>query len=184
EVPGPVLLAGQVRAPWRIAVGAVVDRAASARTVGGGHGLEEVRAAYRSVKSHRGVRRDPAVERALLLPHPGAVAGISVFDHADTVGLDLLDRLGGGPWPGPDVGRAVRMQVVDVEVLEVLHQQPAGRAGVVARSARAQAIPAQRVAVIADALGETGVGAVVRISGHASGDRIAETGHHRDGITG
>src|SRR5690606_40320538 len=126
EVSGPVLLAGQVRAPWRIAVGAVVDRAASARTVGGGHGLEEVRAAYRTVEGYRRVRRDSAVERALLLPHPGAVAGISVFDHVDTVRLDLLDRLGGRSRPGPDVGRAVRMQVVDVEVLEVLHQQPAG----------------------------------------------------------
>ena len=76
------------------------------------------------------------------------------------------------------------MQVIDVEVLEVLHQQPTRRAVVVAGPRGAQPVPAQRVAVVADALREVVVTPVVGISADTGRDRVAYAGHHRDGVAG
>ncbi len=189
EVAGPVLFAGQVGAPGRGAVGAVVERAAGLAAVGRVLGLQVVGLRGRAREGHFGQRVDAAVEVRVLLVAPGARALVD-FDHADAVQEELaLHFVGDGAHrgvAGADDGLAGRMQEQRRDGFVVHHEQAARGVRRVPLVRRVDAEEGHAVMVVAGALvvGGGRIGAVVGIGGHAGGDRVAEAVQHGGGIAG
>jgi hypothetical protein len=74
KVAGPVLLTGQVRVPWRVAVRAVVERPSGTRAVGAVLRYDERRAAHGAADFHRRLRGDaPVVPARHDLPFPAGL---------------------------------------------------------------------------------------------------------------
>ncbi len=184
EIERPVLFTGQQRTPAGNAVGAIVDRAATGRARGRICGFEQVSARHRPIEHNRRVWRDTTVEGTVLHPLPLARTDIDIFGNADAMRLDFLDRLFFGARAGRAIGGAIRMQILLVQVLVVLGEQAALGIGVVALAIGAEREEIQRVAMVADAVRETGIGSVIGIGRDTRRDRVAQTGHDLDRVTG
>ena len=121
EITGPVLLAGQVGAPGREAVGAIVQCAAGGGAVGAVAGLQQGVAAYRAADLHRRGTGDAAVAGAG--QHLPLAAYAAHFHHRNPVGVDFLAHFIGTAALAADQGGAVGVQQRGVDVLVVEHQQ-------------------------------------------------------------
>ena len=122
EVPVEVLLTGQVRAPRRVAHGAVVERAEDDRAGRVLRRLEEGVAGGGTGEGDGGGAGDAAGETGRPLDPPGAVHLLDLDDR-DAVGGEGLGRLGRRP-----VGDAVGEEQAVVGVLVVLDDQAVGAA--------------------------------------------------------
>ena len=118
EVTVEVLFTGEIRAPGREAVGAVVQRAEHTRAAGVGLGLHQRVAGGRAADLHRRVAGDAAVVLRVEDDLP-LVAVLTDVDHRGAVRVLRLQHLVGGP-RGHEVGAE---QVLVVAVLVVHHQQ-------------------------------------------------------------
>ncbi|MNV36668.1 hypothetical protein D3C71_1281560 [compost metagenome] len=185
EVAGPVLFAGEVRAPRRGAVGAVVERAAGLAAVGRVLGLQVVGLGGRARELHVGERVDAAVEARILLVAPAA-AGLVDLDHAHAVQVELaLHFIGDGAHTAHD-GLAVRVQEQGRDGFVVHHQQAARGVGRVPLVRGVDAEEGHAVVVVAGAavIGGRIIRAVVLVRGHAGGDRVAQAVEHAGGVAG
>ena len=190
EVAGPVLLAGQVGAPGRVAVGAVVLRATGGGAVGAVQGLEQGMAARRADHLHRRGGGDAAVVAAgHHLPVAEAVA--ADLDDGHAVGVDFLAHFLGRGAQAVQCGRSVGVQQRRVDVLVVEHQQ----AVVGAAPATVTAVDGEEVHAVmvhADLFGLVlgAVAGVLEEGREASADRRAPghedagavAGRHRDAV--
>ncbi len=205
EVTREILLAGQIGAPRRVTVGAVVDRAARARSIRRKLRDHVCRTRRRSRKLHLGQGVNAPVEaRALLVvpvhqpaatmmaaPEAGAaVLAAAVllahdFDHADAVQVELaLHFLGYGAHPIDD-GLTRGMQEGRCDRLVVEAQQSAlGLVLLVAPiAAQAEEIHAVVVVARAQGIGRRIVHAGIGVVGNMSRDRIAERVQHVVAVT-
>ena len=169
-VARPVLLCGQQRAPQRLAVAAVVHRAAGLGTVGGELGDEQRVAAGRARQFHLRGAGDAAIEGGVHGHFEDALGVLLDFGHRHAVAVHLDVHLARRPGAG---GGAVGMQHPRGDVLVVHGQQGTVIAVVVAHSAGRQAVVLDAVVAVAHALVIAGVGAVVLVGRHAGGQRVA-----------
>ena len=181
EVALEVLFAGQQRAPGGVAGTAVVDGAARAGAGGRVQRLRERVAAHCARQFHRRERRDAAVVGRVLDVGPAAT-GLADLDHRHAVGRDLLV---GFRCRTRTRRAAVHMQVVVAQCLVVHRQQAALGAVRVARGAGSvEPEVLHAVVVVAGALVEIGVAAVVGIGWRTRRQRIAECVDHGGGVAG
>ena len=171
EVAVPVFFGRQESAPRRVAGAAVVDGAAGVVAGGGELGLHQGVAAHRAVDLDRGQRRHTPVERRAALV--GELAGdLAHFDDRHPVGRNLLVRFGSWARVG---GGAVGMQELVGQGLVVHCQQAAlGPGDVACRPGCVQAEILDAVVVVAGAVIEVGVGAVVLVSRGGRRQRVAQ----------
>src|SRR5690606_9020410 len=158
EHVGPVFLAGQVGAPGRVAVAAVVVGAACAGAIGREAGLHMGRAAQRTGQLHHAGGGEAAVER-VIVDHPPAAVLLADAQHAHAVGIDLLAHLLGG---APAIGvarRAVGVKGLLIDVLVVHHQQTVLGTAVEGEEMHAVVVHAHRIGLILGAV------AAVRLPG-------------------
>ena len=186
EVAVEVLLAGQIGAPRRAAVAAVVPGAKRADAHRIGLGLEQVVAGGRSGDLHRRVGRDAAVERRILhdLPfavrlrdfHDGDAVGRLALAHVvrvlrlhriahaigdRSVGIFVVDRQDAAP-AGREQGHAVGI---------VAERQFLGGAGAAGRRIEGFALAPQRIAPAHDDVPAVSLRHAHRVLG-AGGDRL------------
>ncbi len=170
EVAVEILLAGQIGAPGRAPVAAVVPGAERGRAGGVGGGLHEVVPARGPGDLHRRVGGDTAVVRRILDDPPGAVL-LRDLDDGDAVArLALAHVVGGLGFPRLAVGE----HDVEVHVL-VVHGEDV-----------LVAVGEQRHAVVVVAVGGllAFAGAATRMveGGACRPERIAPAGHHMPAV--
>jgi hypothetical protein len=155
EVAVPVLLAGQVGAPGRAAIGAIVQGAQHLGATGVGGRAHQRMSRRRALQRHGRVAMDAAVVGRLLDMRPRPVGGPPDMDHADAMrGLRLarhLQRERREP-VGRAGGGGDGVEILGVDVL-VVHDQQAFVAAVAERVAgRIEGEEAHAVVVVADLL--------------------------------
>ena len=121
EITSPVFLAGQVGAPGREAVGAVVQRAAGGGAVGAVASLEQGVTACWAADLHRCGARDAAVAGAG--QHLPLATHAAHFYYRNAVGVDFLAHFIGAAALAADQGGAIGVQQRRVDVLVVEYQQ-------------------------------------------------------------
>src|SRR5690606_1114365 len=122
----PVLFSGDVGAPGRGAVTAVIVGAAHLRAVGREGGLDPVRATHRASQFHGRGRGEAAVVARVLNDVPAAI-GATNMDDGHAVGVDFLAYFFCRPL-AIDQGRPIGVQGFFINVFVVDGQQALGRA--------------------------------------------------------
>jgi hypothetical protein len=95
EVHGPVFFAGQVGAPWRFAVTAIVERAAAGSAAGvkagAHHGANISHLGSRTCDARWCLGGNTAVQRRVELVAP-AGCGLAEFNHRDAMQIDFFEH--------------------------------------------------------------------------------------------